>query len=99
MTASSWLARPRLLAGLTLAFALVPVWLAFVTYRDARNKDVRLFETSAQLLAKKLKRGLEQTITFSARCGNGPQISTTPHSWTAAWPRQRLTRKGGCRTC
>jgi hypothetical protein len=64
MTASSWFARPRLLAGVTLAFALVPVWLAWVTWRDARNKDVRLFETSAQLLAEKLKRGLERNDYF-----------------------------------
>ena len=64
MTASSWLARPRLLAGMTLAFALVPVWLAWVTWRDARNKDERLFETSAQLLAEKLQRGLERNDYF-----------------------------------
>src|SRR3954469_23439279 len=64
MTASSWLARPRLLAGVTLAFALVPVWLAWVTYRDARNKDERLFETSAQVLTENLQRSLERNDYF-----------------------------------
>ncbi|HEV7406372.1 MAG TPA: HAMP domain-containing sensor histidine kinase [Chthoniobacteraceae bacterium] len=64
MTASSWLARPRLLAGVSLAFALVPVWLAWVTWRDARNKDERLFEASAQLLAEQLKHGLERNDYF-----------------------------------
>ena len=35
-----------------------------MTWRDARNKDARLFETSAQLLAEKLQRGLERNDYF-----------------------------------
>ena len=50
---------PRWLALLTLAFALAPVGLAVVTYRDARQKDERLFETSAEVLSEQLKRNID----------------------------------------
>ena len=53
-----WLEQPRWLVLLALAFALAPVWLAWVTYREARSKDERLFETSAQMLADQLQREL-----------------------------------------
>ena len=50
-----WIAQPRLLAGLTLLVALVPAWLAVVTYRDARQKDERVFETTADVLGRHLR--------------------------------------------
>jgi signal transduction histidine kinase len=59
-----WIEQPRWLAVLTLAFALVPVWLAAVTYRDARRKDDRLCETSAEVLAEQLQNHLGRHIYF-----------------------------------
>jgi signal transduction histidine kinase len=58
------LARPRLLAALAFAFALVPALLAVVTYRDAREKDERLFQTSAQVLAEQLQHRFERNTYF-----------------------------------
>jgi signal transduction histidine kinase len=55
-----WIERPGLLAALTLAFALVPVGLALITYRDARQKDDRLYETTTQVLAEHLVRSFER---------------------------------------
>ncbi len=57
-----WLEQPRWLVLLALAFALAPVWLAWVTYREARSKDERLFETSAQMLADQLRRELGNNL-------------------------------------
>ena len=56
MNWSRWIERPGLLATLTLSFALVPVGLALITYRDARQKDDRLYETTTQVLAEHLLR-------------------------------------------
>ena len=55
-----WLIEKQSLLALLLSvFALVPVGLAVVTYRDARQKDERLYEASAQVLAEQLKRRIE----------------------------------------
>ena len=62
MKSPRWLEQPRWLVLLALAFALAPVWLAWVTYREARSKDERLFETSAQMLADQLQRELEGNL-------------------------------------
>jgi signal transduction histidine kinase len=61
---SRWMEQPRLLAMLALAFALVPVWLAVITYRDARQKDERLFETTAQVLLGQLQNDVQRTSYF-----------------------------------
>lgn len=47
---------------LAFAFALVPVWLAVITYRDARRKDEKLFETTTQVLTEQYQRSLERHI-------------------------------------
>lgn len=60
MNWSRWIERPGLLATLTLSFALVPVGLALITYRDARQKDDRLYETTTQVLAEHLLRSFER---------------------------------------
>lgn len=51
-----WLEHPSLLILLTLVFALIPAGLAVVTYHDARQKDRRLHETTAEMLAEQLQR-------------------------------------------
>lgn len=56
----NWTKRPRLLATLTLAFACVPMWLAVVTYRDAQQKDARVFETTARVLSTHLQSEFER---------------------------------------
>lgn len=56
MNWSRWLEHPRLLTLLTLVFALIPAGLAVVTYRDARQKDQRLHETTAEMLTEQLQR-------------------------------------------
>lgn len=61
---SRWIEQPRLLVLLALAFALVPAWLAVVTYRDARQKDERVFETTAQVLAEKIQNNFERCTYF-----------------------------------
>ncbi|MEY4489164.1 MAG: hypothetical protein RIQ79_1672 [Verrucomicrobiota bacterium] len=53
---SRWLEHPPLLTLLTLVFALIPAGLAVVTYRDARQKDQRLHETTAEMLTEQLQR-------------------------------------------
>ncbi|CAN5804242.1 hypothetical protein BH11VER1_BH11VER1_02900 [soil metagenome] len=55
-----WIEHPKLLAMLTLVFALVPVWLALVTYRDARQKDERVYATTTQVLADQLQNQFER---------------------------------------
>lgn len=53
---SRWLEHPPLLTLLTLVFALIPAGLAVITYRDARQKDQRLHETTAEMLTEQLQR-------------------------------------------
>ena len=64
MKFSRWADHPRWLAVLTLAFALVPVWLAMVTYRDASEKDERLFRTSASVLGEQMQREFDSYTVF-----------------------------------
>lgn len=49
---------------LTLAFALVPAWFALVTYREARLKDSKLYETTTQVLSEQLQRSMERYVYF-----------------------------------
>lgn len=65
-----WIEQPRLLAVLTLAFALVPVWLALVTYRDAKQKDERVYDTTAQVLAEQLQSSFERHTYFPRELRN-----------------------------
>lgn len=67
---SRWIEHPNLLAMLTLVFALVPVWLALVTYRDARQKDERVYETTAQVLAEQLQSNFERHTYFPRELRN-----------------------------
>ena len=60
MNWARWMHRPRLLVGLTLAFALVPVWLAVVTYRDARHKDEQVFQTTARVIGHHFQNEFER---------------------------------------
>ncbi len=59
-----WTQHPRWLAALALVFALVPAWLAVVTWRDAREKDERLFQTSAQVLQEQLEASFGRNAYF-----------------------------------
>lgn len=55
MKTPRWIEQPRTLAALTLAFALVPAAIAFVTFRAARERDARLFDTATEVLVEQLK--------------------------------------------
>ncbi len=96
MKFSRWTEHPRLLAALALVFALVPAWLAMVTYRDAREKDERLFQTSAQVLKEQLQSSFQRADYFldvlRRQAGNlpdgtafsGPAAGT--YDWKAKLP-------------
>ncbi len=64
MKFSRWTEHPRLLAALALVFALVPAWLALVTWREATEKDERLFQTSAQVLTEQLQSSFQRDNYF-----------------------------------
>lgn len=49
MNAPRWTGPPRTLAALTLAFALAP---EVITFKAARERDAKLFETAMEVLAK-----------------------------------------------
>lgn len=49
MNAPRWIGHPRMLAALTLAFALVP---EVITFKAVRELDAKLFETAMEVLAK-----------------------------------------------
>lgn len=55
MKTPRWIEQPRTLAALTLAFALVPAAIAFITFKAARERDARLFDTAAEVLVEQLK--------------------------------------------
>jgi signal transduction histidine kinase len=50
-----WIKQPRWLALLALVFAAVPVWVAWVSYHEAWEKDDRLFETTSEVLVQQLR--------------------------------------------
>ncbi len=86
-----WLEKPRALAALTLAFALVPVLFAFVTFRAARERDARLAETATQVLGEQLNLTTFKHIAFLnvmrnqwryvADPGHPPKASLPPPGW------------------
>lgn len=52
----SWLERPWLVALATLALSLVPVWLAFASFRDAaRQRDAELFDATTKLVQESVR--------------------------------------------
>ncbi len=55
MKTPRWIEQPRTLAALTLAFALVPAAVAFITFRAARERDAKLFDTATEVLVEQLK--------------------------------------------
>lgn len=55
MKTPRWIEQPRALAALTLAFALVPAAVAFVTFKAARERDAKLFDTATEVLVEQLK--------------------------------------------
>lgn len=55
-----WIEQSRLLALLALVFALVPAWLAVRTYRDGRQKDALVYQTTVKVLAEQLLRSFER---------------------------------------
>ena len=59
-----WLEKPRALAALTLAFALVPVVFAYVTFRAARERDAKLAETATQVLGEQLSLSTFKHVSF-----------------------------------
>ena len=67
--------RPRLLAGLALAFALVPAVMAVVAFLDGKFKDQLVFETTAQTLAEQLQHSSERnTYLLNAMLKNGRDL-------------------------
>ena len=50
-----WIKQPRWLAMLALVFAAVPVWVAWVTYREGKEKDDRLFAATSESLIQQLR--------------------------------------------
>lgn len=59
-----WFDHPRTLATLTLLFALVPVALAISMFRDGRQKDEKLYETSVQMLGEQLHSATMRNLYF-----------------------------------
>ena len=45
MKTPRWIEQPHMLAALTLAFALVPAAVAFISFKAARERDAKLFDT------------------------------------------------------
>ena len=52
--------QPRLLAALAVAFAMVPAGMALVIFRDAKQKDERLYKTNVQVLTEQLRNSLQR---------------------------------------
>ena len=55
MKTPRWIEQPRTLAALTLAFALVPGAVAFITFKAARERDAKLFDTATEVLVEQFK--------------------------------------------
>jgi len=55
MKTPRWIEQPRTLAALTLAFALMPAAVAFITFKAARERDAKLFDTATEVLVEQLK--------------------------------------------
>lgn len=55
MKTPRWIEQPHMLAALTLAFALVPAAVAFISFKAARERDAKLFDTATEVLVEQLK--------------------------------------------
>lgn len=64
MKTPRWIEQPRMLAVLTLAFALVPATFAFITFKAARERDSKLFDTAAEVLGEQFKLSTFRHLTF-----------------------------------
>ena len=86
MKTPRWIEQPRTLAALTLAFALVPVAFAFLTFRSAKERDGKLFETAAEVLGQQLRISTFQPITFLNIMRNQWRGEQTPDAPESALP-------------
>jgi signal transduction histidine kinase len=85
-----------MLAALTLAFALVPAALAFLTFRSARERDQRLFESAAQVLGEQLQLSTYRAVSFLnimrnqwrpvSNPDNPPDTALPPAGWEKRQP-------------
>ena len=95
MKTPRWIEQPRMLAVLTLAFALVPVAFAFLTFRSAKERDTKLFETAAEVLGQQLRISAFRHVAFLNIMRNqwrgeptpdAPEIALPPKGWQALRP-------------
>ena len=94
MKTPRWIEQPRALAALTLAFALVPAAFAFITFKAARERDAKLFDTAAQVLGEQLKLATFRHVSFLSLLRNQWRSVTTPANPPdnalppAGWPKR-----------
>lgn len=91
MKTPRWIEQPRTLAALTLAFALVPAGFAFLSFKAARERDARLFDTAAQVLGEQFKQATFRHVTFLNVMRNqwrtaGEQSPALPGGWQSRFP-------------
>ncbi|MCX6856909.1 MAG: HAMP domain-containing sensor histidine kinase [Verrucomicrobia bacterium] len=99
MKTPRWIEQPRILALLTLAFALVPVGFAFVTFRSARERDARLYESAAEVLGEQFKMAnfrhinliniLRNQWRFVTDYAKPPATAQLPQGWQKRLPHLR----------
>ncbi|MBE2287278.1 MAG: HAMP domain-containing histidine kinase [Prosthecobacter sp.] len=78
MKTPRWLEQPRALAALTLAFALVPAAFALISFKAARERDAKLFDTATQVLGEQLKLATYRHVSFLSLLRNQWRSVTTP---------------------
>lgn len=96
MKTTRWLEQPRALALLTLAFALVPVGFAFTTFRAARERDAKLFQTATDVLGEQLNLSTFKHLSFLNMLRNQwryamdsaqpPRTPRPPAGWNERFP-------------
>ena len=91
MKTPRWIEQPRALAALTLAFALVPAAFAYLTFKAARERDAKLFDTAAEVLSEQLKLSTFRHVSFLNVLRNqwrvsGDQSRMPPGGWQARQP-------------
>ncbi|MFZ4596004.1 MAG: sensor histidine kinase [Verrucomicrobiaceae bacterium] len=99
MNTAHWLERPSTLAALTLAFALVPVAFAFITFQSARERDTRLFDTAAEVLGAQVNLTTFRHVSFANVMRNQwrlvedtsqpPRWALPPGGWHDRFPHMR----------
>ena len=93
MKTPRWIEQPRTLAALTLAFALVPAAVAYFTFKEARERDTKLFDTAAEVLGEQLKLSTFRPISFINGMrnqwrflGHGEEPPFLPGGWQQRQP-------------